>query len=150
MYKEQDGSVQVVISLTRCHRDPPLPRSLSSTSIPRPHITPHHNNTATTTTSASTATMKPATIILACLFAAAVLLPSAMPKKKWESKGCKRKNRKNKKKTFKGDGTYYGDIPISAGNCAMRGDLSVVSGSVVPTVLTMMKSFAGPRRERGR
>lgn len=85
--------------------------------------------------------MKFSTMILASLIAAALLLPSVTPKKKSLSKSCRKKT---KKKTFKGDGTYYGDIPVSAGNCAMRGDLSVVSSFAFGTGF-MMESVMCPR-----
>lgn len=61
--------------------------------------------------------MKFSTTTVACTVAAAVLSSSAMAAPYGE--------------TFRGEGTYYGDIPIGSGNCAMRGDLSVVSISVL-------------------
>lgn len=37
--------------------------------------------------------------------------------------------------TFTGEGTYYGEIPASAGNCAMRGELPSMYSGMIPVAI---------------
>ncbi|CAM9505515.1 unnamed protein product, partial [Sphacelaria rigidula] len=81
----------------------------STTSIPATsHITLQHSSTSTV--------MKFSATTAACTVTAAVLCSSATAAPYGQ--------------TFTGEGTYYGDIPIGSGNCAMRGDLSVYDGMI--------------------